>query len=293
MVSKSRNYWTKEKVFEVARKCSTKKQFKNLYGGAYSKAYNKGWLNEMNWFPSFKECNGYCVYAYIDELSYSVYVGLTIDMDRRDKEHRNTITSVSTHFTTIPQPQILISGISQKQAQYWENWYKVEFQIQGYNVLNKGKTGVGVGSLGGFGKWTKELVYEESKKFTTLYDFSRQRSQAYTIALKNGWLNEMIWLERKCKRWNKEEVFEESKKYISKKDFENGCRTAYTLAYKNKWFSEMEWLKPKKKAVKWTKEKVFEEMCKYKNITQFKKNCSRGYVVAKENGYLTFYTDKQ
>ena len=42
--------WSKNKVFEVAKNCETKTEFKKKYRGAYEKAFNNGWLSEMNWF---------------------------------------------------------------------------------------------------------------------------------------------------------------------------------------------------------------------------------------------------
>ena len=42
-----KNYWTKEKCFEVALKCKNKKQFQKKYSSAYNRCYKNGWLNEF------------------------------------------------------------------------------------------------------------------------------------------------------------------------------------------------------------------------------------------------------
>ena len=43
-------YWTKEKVFEEARKYQTKNEFNKSCSGAYNVAWKNGWIKEMTWF---------------------------------------------------------------------------------------------------------------------------------------------------------------------------------------------------------------------------------------------------
>lgn len=44
--------WSKKKVFEVAKTCKTRTEFCKKYKGAYVKALNNGWINEMDWFEN-------------------------------------------------------------------------------------------------------------------------------------------------------------------------------------------------------------------------------------------------
>lgn len=130
--------------------------------------------------------NDYLVYAYVDNEEQVVYVGLTHRPKRRENAHRNgtygknkTQFSVYKYFKSlnkeVPQPIYLMNGLSSKQAQYWEHWYKEEFISQGFQILNKAKTGLNKGSIGSpFIKWTKEKVFEESKKYSTKYDFQKK-----------------------------------------------------------------------------------------------------------------------
>lgn len=48
--------WTKEKVFEEARRYQTRKEFFKGCSGAYNVARKNGWLSEMDWFK-----NGYII----------------------------------------------------------------------------------------------------------------------------------------------------------------------------------------------------------------------------------------
>lgn len=257
--------WTKEKIFEISKTCKSRSEFEKRYSQPYKVSNSQGWLDEMTWLipTEVKYPNKYHVYAYVDDDNQCVYVGLSC-REERHQEHKSGLfngckksySSVFNYFTSnkkdIPNPTYLIQGISAEQAQYWENWFIEEYEKQGYNIINKRGTGVGVGSLGsGIKKWTKAKVFEESRKYIKLKDFRKKSPRAYEVARYNGWLNEMIWLayERKnCKDFPKEKVLEISKQCSSRTEFQKKFRYEYNLSLKNDWLNEMIWLKrPQKK----------------------------------------------
>ena len=98
-------------------------------------------------------------------------------------------------------------------------------------------------------KWTKDAVFNESKKYSLRSDFKKNSSGAFRVAYENGWLTEMVWLKapirNKPTKWTREAVFEESKKYSTTTDFNVKNATAYAVAYENGWLDEMVWLKRK------------------------------------------------
>lgn len=55
MEPKPKGYWTYDKVMEVAKQCSTKSEFWQ-HRAAYSAAQREGWLKEMDWLKSNREC---------------------------------------------------------------------------------------------------------------------------------------------------------------------------------------------------------------------------------------------
>ena len=91
--------------------------------------------------------------------------------------------------------------------------------------------------------WTKEQVFEESKKYKTRTEFSINSKRAYLVAWKNKWLDEMIWLPLKVKKWNDELVIDESKKYTTRSEFEKGSGSAYYYARLHNLLDCMIWLK--------------------------------------------------
>jgi len=145
----------------------------------------------------------------------------------------------------IPEPIILERDIiSVYDAQDKEDYWVKKYISDGYKLLNKAKTGKGVGSVGGnVIKWTKERVFEESKKYSTRGEFKKGSHGAYEVARKNNWLDEMSWikLSQKIKPngyWTKERTFEESKKYLTRGEFKMGNTSAYYTAVVNKWLDE-------------------------------------------------------
>ena len=89
-------------------------------------------------------------------------------------------------------------------------------------------------------KWNEETCREESKKYRNRKAFADGCNRAYTIALKNGWLDDYTWLEQSRKPrgyWTEERCYEEAMKYISRTDFSTGSRGAYNVARRNGWLS--------------------------------------------------------
>ena len=67
-------------------------------------------------------------------------------------------------------------------------------------------------------KWSKETVFEESKKYSSKTEFKKNRGGAFKVAYDNGWLVEMDWLKHptpKSIKWTYDAVIKESKKYPS------------------------------------------------------------------------------
>ena len=299
--------WTKEKVFEEARKYQTKNEFQKGCSGAYQAARKNGWFDEMDWFVDgriklFMD-NIDCVYKYFWKETNSVYVGRTINKEKRNRNHLNDKTDVvykhsKENNLAVPPMEIIEDNLTLEEGldreDYWVQYYKEN----GYNVLNKGKTGVGVGSLGAinFGKWNRETVFEEARKYQTRTEFRKGCRVAYDSALSNGWLSEMDWLEIVYPPngyWTKERVFEDARKCQTLKEFRQYSIGAYAAARRNGWLDEMDWIehitcvkRNKKKTNFWTKERVFEESKKYKSRGEFGKCCGGAYNVAWKNGWL-------
>lgn len=253
-------YWTKEKIIEESKKYSTKAEFKFYSQVAYVKAREMNLFNEMPWIK-IKDVSNVkdCIYGYFFEEFKTVYIGRTIErrIKARDREHRKYGSNDSVYNFAIknnimiPEMKIIESGLTifdgSEREIYWEQFFK----NKGYKTLNIAKCG-SIGSLLS-GKWNKETITEEAKKYNSRNKFKKGNQTAYYASIRLGLLDTFKWLSSRnnVKKgfWTiKENVIEESKKYRCKWHFQKNCSAGYAQAKKNKWIDEMFWLNGNKKS---------------------------------------------
>lgn len=140
--------------------------------------------------------------------------------------------------------------------------------------------------------WTKEKCYETARRYSDLGTFSKECQVAYTIAHRNGWLADYVWLTRKKipnGYFTKEIVMTEAHKYTSSQDFFKGNPKAYYAARRNDWIKECTWFQKPKNAKKWNYETCYKEALKYISKTAFRINSTTAYCVARDKGWLEEY----
>lgn len=204
--------WTYESCYEEAKKYKTRSEFQRENLGAYTASWRKGWIKDYFWLVDGRvakldeEIDN--VYAYEFPDFNSVYVGRTIDIDRRDTEHnRDGNVSDAVYLFSIdnnvdiPQMKVLESGISIKDGQIYEGLWVDIYKENGWNIINRKETG-GLGTIA-FGKWNRTTCYEEAKKYKTRKEFRVKSSSAYKRAWKCGWLDDYTWFinGRKKENW--------------------------------------------------------------------------------------------
>lgn len=297
--------WTYESCLKIAKQFKTKREFEKGHKRAYEAALRHDWMKYFDWFVSNRvnilSDKIDCVYLYFFEDYNAVYIGRTINKRRRDREHifaeQDAVAKFAQeHNISVPKMIILEDNITiakgQEREDFWLNYYKE----QGYYVLNKAKTGIGIGSLGSLvgQKWTKKTCFDEAKKYFSRKAFQRGNVGAYTRALQRGWLNDYTWFERP-KNWNqvwdRETCYEEALKYKTLSSFRAICPTAYNKAMKNDWLKDYLWLPKISKTVgNWTYERCYDEAKKYTSRAEFKKNARTAYRHALTNNWLIDYT---
>lgn len=290
MTVKWQHKWDKESCRKEALKYTSRTDFENNSSGAWAAANKKGWLDEIclhmevlgNLFQR-------CIYAFEFSDNY-VYVGLTDNFKRREKQHLNQIKSpVYQHIqeTQIkPTAKILNEYTDRTLAQKLEKFYLDDYFKKGWNILNSAKPG----ALGGkYIYWTKERCIEAGKKCRTKSEFIKFYNGAYASSLKNGWYDEvsahMISPIAKPQKWDFNKVQTEALKYSTRNEFALKCYPAYNYARKNKILnkvcSHMVHPTPLRK---WTLEPLKKEAKKYNSRSEFQsKNSSAYSIAAKEN----------
>ena len=133
--------------------------------------------------------------------------------------------------------------------------------------------------------WTKELVIEEARKYTSAHEFKAGNSKAYGAACRRGWIKECTWFvkPKNAKRWNYNTCFEEAQKYTSRQEFRQKSITAYTKARDNGWLEEYDWLE---RLIFYSYDVCLEEARKYTYFNDFRSGSHRAYLVARSRGWL-------
>ena len=233
--------WTYEKCIEIALSCETRKEFREKYPSAFVKIYTMGWSDDI--FSHMKVPDliiERVVYAF-EFTDKSVYVGLTADLNKREKQHiQSAGSAVYQHIQKTqeyPIKKLISDGyILVSDAQILEGTTVELYRSNGWNILNKAKTG----AIGGSQiKWTKEKCAEIAFKCKSRGEFIKKYGTPYYTALRKGWLDDicshMVSKIKPNGYWTNITCNEESKKCINSKELRNKCSTAYNNAIKYKW----------------------------------------------------------
>lgn len=179
-----------EDVYEEALKYDYLKDFYTKSENAYRAAKRLGILDDVT--KHMKVLEGLAkrvVYAF-EFPDNSVYIGLTHDVKKRERQHQDR-GSVSEHFkeTNLTPNLVIISDdyIDANDAQKMEACTIELYRSNGWNILNKSKAG-SLGSCRVF--WTKERVRDLTKNLTTWKEFQYGYKGAYDSAYRNEWLND-------------------------------------------------------------------------------------------------------
>jgi len=143
------------------------------------------------------------------------------------------------------------------------------------------------------GYWTKERCHEEALKYTKRNNFIKNSNNAYEIARRNNWLNDIChhMINKVYKQkgyWTKEKCKEEALKYYTRTTFENNSHSAYRISLRCGWLDDICYhmeLQHKPNNY-WTKERCHKEALKYNTRTDFQKESNGAYDSALRNLWL-------
>ena len=296
-----RKKWTYESCFAEAQKYNTKNEFREKNSSAYSIACKNGWIFDYDWLIDKRlrliTDKIDCVYAYYFKQTHTIYIGRTINKKSRDYQHifttdNDTVAKYAKQLKcSVPPMVILEDGLTLKEGQEKEDYWKNYYAENGYNILNKGATGLGRGSLGalGFGKWTRTACYEEAKKYSSRSEFKLANGSAYSAASKKGWLGEYVWfteLKTPKSYWTYERCYAEAQKYQTKKQFYKANDRAYRIAFENGWIKDYTWFRKPTPIVKWTYEACMGKAQTCHSKVEFETKFPGAMNVARKNNWL-------
>ncbi len=248
MIRKKRDNWTKEEIINLASKYTFLKDFYTLEKNAYAAAKNNGWLDEL--LMNLKRLGNLTKRAvYVWEFpDKSVYVGLTLDLRRREAEHmdKEGASAVSKHIVktnTLPKQKLISDEyVDAEDAINLERCTIENYRHDGWNILNKLKGG-GLGCRSRI--WTKEKVAQEALKYDNSKDFKEKSKGAYKAAVGNKWLEELTKHFKKLKRvgyytsFTDDEIHSIAKKFEHSTEFITAFPSVYNEAKKRGIFDKI------------------------------------------------------
>lgn len=293
------NFSYKE-IKESALQCSSRTEFKEKFNSKYRFSLKNGLINDFkNLNPKNINPNNW-VYCYYFKDFNVVYVGRTNNIIRRDKEHKNgkyidkknqehrrrdaVYEFAKLHNIEVPLIQILEQNLSIIESQDKEDFYCKKFKDEGFILLNKAKTGVGVSSIGKLvKKYTYQNVYNLAKEYETINEFVKNHPSASTISYNNGWMKTFNWLKSKRRVYTLKECIDIANKFKTKSEFKINEPAVYAHMIRHKWLNKCSFTNGK---IKNTKEKCFLIARQFETISDFRKNKESVYNKCKKMGWL-------
>ena len=290
-----KGYWTKELCHEAALKYDNKSDFSKHDSGAQNASRKYGWFEYVTSHMTPKgNKNKRCVYSYTF-IDKSVYVGLTYDLDKRQRDRdclpRDQVTKYINNTGFIACREQLTEYIDVNEAILLEEYYINKYREEGFKILNVAKSG----GIGGKLKWDFENCKKEAAKYKSRSEFKKKAKGASASSYKFGWIDEvcshMIRKQKPTSYWNKERCRIEALKYNNSEDFVKGCSSAYSVSKKNKFFDEIcsHFIK---KQSKYTKEVLFQESLNYLTKSEFYKKNRNMYEATRKNKWLDEFYPK-
>jgi len=187
---KPMGYWTKERCAKEAEKFKYKSEFSRKANGAYISALKNGWIDEIcsHMEPKIPESrlnDKIHIYLYLFPDNH-FYIGLTGNLDRRDKEHtkgtneqcrKSAVWKYMQKTGLIPEKTNLEENIpilDKWLEGFWENY----FMFLGFTKLNIAPTG----SLGSsVRKWTYDKCKEKASLYKTKGEFKKMTEMHITL----------------------------------------------------------------------------------------------------------------
>ena len=287
---KPSGYWIYERCKKEASKYQTRNEFRIKSGSAYDRALKNKWIDDicvhMKIVGNRKKR---CIYSY-EFSDKHVYVGLTHNIEERQKVRDNNINDSVTKYkestNLIPKRIKLTKYLDVNIASELEGKFLKKYINDGWIILNKRKTG-GIG--GDYCRWTKENCILIAKNCNSKKEFYSKHGSAYNSALRNEWISEIYKIFNSIPQKRNYYTFDYCKnevlKYKTKKEFKENNRGAYEASLRNLWHDKICEHMIHKNII-WTKENCKKIVAICGNKLDFRKKYGSAYNSAWRNGWL-------
>jgi len=245
MEIKKRNPWNKESCIKSASQFETRGDWSKNENSAYNVAWRNGWLDEC------------CAHMKIMKKSHTKEscIGSALQFETRGDWSKNDNSAYnvalkngwfdecSKHMEIMRKSWNKENCIeSAQQFESKKDWQKNESGAY-YAALKNGWSDECCAHMKNGRKtnnyWNKENCIESAQQFESKKDWQKNESGAYTIAWRNGWLDECCaHMKIMKKSHTKESCMESASKHKRSTDWESNDRCAYQAAVGNGWLTE-------------------------------------------------------
>ena len=299
-----KDYWTKEKCIEHAKKYETKTEWGVNSNRSFKAAKNNGW---------YEECTKHMKVFFISVDSWTNESCLS-----EAKKYNNKTQWVKGSHSSfksakkngwIDECTKHMEGVSPKD--YWTKERCREYAIQ-YNMKERWKKGHNISysharrygwvkelcvhMVEGCKKpnyWTKERCHIEALKFKVKEAWKKGQQGSYQAARRNGWVDDLCThMEQPQKPngyWTKERCLEHAKQFKTINEWTNANSSPAINARRYGWIDECtkHMIRTIKPGGYWkVKENVVNSAKEYDTITKWARNNSSSYKSARINGWF-------
>jgi len=192
-----RKCWTceynkyKQRAFEKISKCKTLNEFRKNYRKEYCWVKSNKLLEEMT--SHLKRGHGkierliYVYEIYVEGMKPHAYIGLTYNLEMRDKQHlqggkRDSLWKFcKEHNIPMPKPKILMDYVPEDKASRMEVFYEQQYRERGFETINVAKCG----GLGAGKSHTFEEIKTIGKKYSSRKEWESNDKGSYIYASKH------------------------------------------------------------------------------------------------------------
>lgn len=224
-----------EHCVSVAKKYNFMYDFYIKERKQYSIAKRNGWLNEFKWLKidGILEIKNRLIYAY-EFTDRFVYVGLTNNLKRRDRQHRGFSVDgekkepkhdslyqyAKSNGVAIPEPKILEEKLTAEESKFAERKWMKFYSDKGWVLINKCPGGSIGSSPDFFGEKNNiEELVKEIKTYKNGEEIRRKKRTLYNKMIKYG-LGKICFpqnAKRKSHVYSEEFILSIVEKYPTKK----------------------------------------------------------------------------
>jgi predicted GIY-YIG superfamily endonuclease len=240
----SQKKWTKDKIWEIAKKYDSLHDFRENDVNAWNAAYKSEWYEEMTSHMSrIIKVRKYTKEIVIDIVKK--YTNFTDFMKNENSVYNVVLKNGWKDLLSDLERNIIVDYTNKDLVSVSKKYKtKTEFKnnspgeylfAQRKGLLNSITEHMVDGRI----KWTKNDVYEIAKKFDNLTKFRKENKNAHDAAQKYGWLCDVTKHMTKRRVWDFESVKQEALKYQNRDAFRLGSMGAYSYAKKNNVLDEI------------------------------------------------------